>query len=199
MNKSTIIEHALDLLGEHDYLRHSGTERVSDSHYTSTVRECLSAHHWSFARACVTLSPSSENTFTLPADCLRIKFVRYPNSTRRIPSWQLINRSIITPDTSSISLTYTQDITLHSAEIPDSSPHFTQFVIHTLASRLAPTICGTDPGVAIAKDLLARAAEYKHLALVIDRQQDSSNDQDLAGSYIRTNLLSAQQIKQFCK
>lgn len=180
MDKATVIEQALDLLGQHAYIANSGTESVVDKQYNHVLRECVSSHHWSFARRKVTLTCEKDGTFTLPLDCLRIKSVNRADSTapylERLDFWQLYDRTIEAPEQQQLILVYTEDYTATGRDLPDSAPHFCQYAIHTLASRIAPTICGA-AGIELAQMLLQRATEYKSAALIHDRQQDNSNDQ----------------------
>lgn len=182
MDKATVIEHALDLLGEHDFADNSTTHAIAQRHYNTTMRECCAAHHWSFARRTRTLTATTADTFTLPIDSLRIKAVNISTTTtpypQPLPHWQLNGRTITAPGQQTISLTYTADITASGNEIPDAAPLFQQYVIHLLASRLAPTICGTERGIQLAQYLISLANQYKHDALVADAQQDNSNDQN---------------------
>lgn len=180
MDKATTISHALDLIGHHDYENSSGTESICAQHFVSVVRECGARHHWAFARKIATLSPNEDGSYSLPIDCLRIKHLYSDHHAHRIPSWQLVGRTLLIDNPPHIvTLLYTADLTVIGAEIPDSAPLFQQYVIHVLASRIAPTICGADQGLNLAQNLLARAESYREQALVIDRQQDGSNDQDL--------------------
>lgn len=202
MDKATIIEHALDLLGEHDFVAHSSTDAIATRHYISTMRECCAAHHWSFARRTRTLTPTTDHTFTLPRDCVRIKSVDltepgtpYP---RRVPHWQLIGRTIIA-DQPGIALTYTADFTVDGQEPPDTAPLFTQYIIHLLAARIAPTICGAERGIQIANNLQAIAHQYKQEAITADRQQDGSNDQDHYTQTVAESRRAQRELRKYIR
>ena len=202
MDKATTIEHALDLLGEHDFIDNSGTQSIAMRHYAATLRECCSAHHWSFARRSRVLIPTEENKFTLPIDCLRVKGVFRTDTEMpypvRVPHWQLIGRTIYA-EQESIRLVYTADFTASGEEIPDAAPLFQQYVIHTLASRLAPTICGAERGVQLANNLMQIAAAYKHDALVTDRQQDGSNDQNHFAEAVEAMRENARTLRKYIR
>ena len=201
MDKATVIEHALDLLGEHDFAENSSTHSIAMRHYNTTLRECCAAHHWSFARRTRTLAESDHgsNTFHLPVDCLRIKHLCEPNTDtpypRRVNHWQLNGRTITASGYDSLTLTYTADFTASGEELPDAAPLFQQYAIHLLASRLAPTICGTERGVQLAQYLIGVANQYRHDAMVADAQQDNSNDQN----YLPRILMDTENLNNYIR
>ncbi len=182
MDKSTVCQHALALLGETNYEKHTAPKSACDMAYYDVVRFANNAAHWSFARERRTLTSMSGNTastvrcYHLPADCLKIIAVVDTHTGSKIPNWQLYASriEISSAYADSVDLIYTSDLLTTQADLPDHAPDFCQYVIHMLAARIAPTITGQ---LEIATMLEQKAAYLLAQAIYKDARQAGSNDQ----------------------
>lgn len=179
MDKLTAQQAALDVLGDYT-LQPRTTQMIAlDRHYASTLRFCVAQSNWSFARRVKHITPNQDGTFTIPLDCLILREVRDADG-RKLPRWQLVDRTIITEDApSSLRVTYTTDYTIsENGEVPDSAPTFAQYFVTLLAARVTPSIMGGEEySMQLAMSLEQKANAYRLRAITQDRMQDASNDQ----------------------
>lgn len=182
MDKSTVCQHALSLLGEINFEKYTAPASICDLAYADAVRYANNAAHWSFARARRTLlpmAPPSSNgirCYLLPADCLKIISVTDTATGCKIPKWELYaGRIEIHHQTAeTVNLTYTSDLLAAQANLPDQAPDFCQYVIHLLAARIAPTITGQ---LEVATMFEQKAAMLLAQAIYKDARQHGSADQ----------------------
>ena len=173
MDKITLFEQSLHILGDREYKRESPTGRECDLWFPTILKEALNFGAWSFATQRRTLPPSSPGIYHLPEDCLRPLRINHS-------SFELIGRDIHllttyqpTPD-EGLELTYISD-SLGKAEIlPDSQPLFLRGLSLLLAARMAPKITG-QPQFAFTLEEAANAALAE--ALHQDALSQHSNDQ----------------------
>lgn len=172
MDKLTIFNSALSLIGAGRYEPASGPQQPIDLHYPQVLREASCRYNWSFTRRVRAIDPLEDGTYPLPPDCLSVLYFRQKDGNRR-PSWIVTEgRRIHTDITGTANLVYTTDI-IHSAqELPDSQPEFCQGVICLLASRIAREITSSTQEA----DRLANESE-KHFmrAITHDAQAEASN------------------------
>ena len=193
MNRSSVYQSALNLLGEVNYKKHTGTDGICYQCYPDAVRYANAMGNWSFARQKRVLAPLGKAaadgiyTYTLPADCLRVLEVRDTATQNKVRHFELYGRTLEVTDHSSenITLVYISDLLACSDEIPDENPLFCQYVIHLLAARIAPTITGN---VALTQQLEAQAHQLYYQALAQDRQQTRSNDQHPLKTILAGNI-----------
>lgn len=193
MNRTSVYEHALRLLGEVNYKKHTATDGVCTQLYPDTVRLANSVANWSFARAKRTLAPLASNTtdgihaYTLPADCLRVIEVRDTASQKKVPHYSIYGRTLETENHNSgnITLIYTSDLLACREDLPDQAPLFCEYVIHLLAAKIAPSITGN---MQLTAQLQSQATELMYQALTQDRQQARSNDQHPLTNLLANNI-----------
>lgn len=192
MDKSTACQHALALLGETNFEKHTAPKSACDIAYTDVVRYANNAHHWSFARQKRTLTPIGADpaahfkNYRIPADCLKIISLTNPETNAKIPSWQIFSGIIEIPSSSldTVTLTYTSDLLSAQTDLPEQAPDFCQYVIHLLAARIAPSITGQ---IEIANLMEQKAAVILAQAIYKDARQSGSNDQAPLTSDILTH------------
>lgn len=194
MNRITVYEHALQLLGEAKYKQHTGTDGICARCYPDAVRLANSMANWSFARAKRELVPLAANSrdgircYNLPADCLRVLEVRDTVSGRKVNHYSIYGRSVEVERHSSenITLIYTTDLLACRDELPDEAPMFCEYVIRLLAAKICPTVTGN---LQLASQLNAEALQYMNQAITADRQQARSNDQHPLAGLLNNNIL----------
>lgn len=196
MDKSTACQHALALIGELNFERHTAPKSACDIAYADVVRFANNAAHWSFARERRTLSPMATPTgkyraYLLPADCLKVISVTDTATGAKIPHWQLYSGRIEIQSeiTDTVDLTYTSDLLAAQQQLPDHAPDFCQYVIHLLAARIAPTITGQ---IELANMLEQKAALLLSQAIYQDARQHASNDQAPLTADLSTHVRSAE-------
>lgn len=194
MNRTTVYEHALRLLGEVNFKKHTATDGVCVQLYPDVVRFANAIGNWSFARNKRTLAPlaSTANdgvyTYTLPADCLRVLKVLDTASMKKVRKFSIYGRTLEIEGhpSSNITIIYTSDLLACREDLPDEAPLFCQYVIHLLAAKIAPSITGN---MQLTAQLNAEATQLMHQALTQDRQQARSNDQHPLESIVANNIL----------
>lgn len=193
MDKSTVCQHALALLGETNYEKHTAPKSVCDMAYPDVVRYANNAAHWSFARNRRTLTPMAAPSingircYLIPADCLKIISITDTASGFKIPHWTIYadRIEIHSQIADTVDLVYTSDLLATQADLPDHAPDFCQYVIHMLAARIAPTITGQ---LEIATMFEQKAAVYLAQAIYKDARQSGSNDQAPAISSLSSHV-----------
>lgn len=179
MDKTTVQQYALDLLGNRTLRKETASYEALQRHYDTTIRFCCEQSDWSFARRVAILRAEADGTFLLPIDCLRMRELRIRGTIKKLPSWKLIGRRIHPehPCATELELTYTCDYTLtEGQELPDSSPTFCRYVITLLAARIAPSVVG-ELALELAPQLEAQANAMRLQAIAYDMSQSHSNDQ----------------------
>lgn len=183
MDKASACQHALALLGEINFEKHSAPDSLCWLLFPDIVRYANNATHWSFARSRRRLSPlappsqrSEVRAFRLPADCLKIISVINPESNSKIPNWDIYSGVLEVSSSSvdSVELIYTSDLLSSQRDLPDQAPDFCQYVIHMLAARLAPSITGQ---MELASMLEQKANSILATAIYKDARQTDSADQ----------------------
>lgn len=195
MNRTTVYEHALRLLGEVNYKKHTATDGVCVQMYPDAVRFANAIANWSFARTKRTLAPLAKKatdgvyTYNLPADCLRVIKVLDTASQKKVRHFSIYGRTLEVEGhgSSSITLIYTSDLLACREDLPDEAPIFCEYVIHLLAAKIAPSITGN---IQLTAQLNAEATQLMHQALVQDRQQARSNDQHPLKAILENNVFA---------
>lgn len=194
MNRTTVYTHALNLLGEVNYKKHTAVDGVCAREYPDAVRLANSMANWSFARTKRVLAPLSTKShdgifcYNLPADCLRVLEVRDTVNQTKVRHYSIYGRTLEVDGhpTDNITLVYTSDLLACREDLPDEAPLFCQYVIHLLAAKIAPTVTGN---LQLASQLTAEAQAYMHQALTADRQQARSNDQHPLKGLLENNII----------
>lgn len=196
MDKSTACQHALALLGELNFEKHTAPKSACDMAYADVVRFANNAAHWSFARERRTLSPMATPTgkyraYLLPADCLKIISLTDTATGTKIPNWELYAGRIEIKSESidTVDLTYTSDLLAAQQHLPDQAPDFCQYVIHLLAARIAPTITGQ---IELATHMEQKASYHLAQAIYQDARQHGSNDQAPLTADLSTHVRPAE-------
>lgn len=195
MNRTTVYEHALRLLGEVNYKKHTATDGVCVQLYPDVVRFANAIANWSFARTKRTLAPLGSTatdgiyTYTLPADCLRVLKVLDTATSKKVRHFSIYGRTLEVEGhpSSNITLVYISDLLACREDLPDEAPIFCQYVIHLLAAKIAPSITGN---MQLTAQLNAEATQLMHQALTQDRQQARSNDQHPMAAIMDNNILN---------
>lgn len=195
MNRTSVYEQALRLLGEVNYKKHTATDGVCTQLYPDTVRLANAIANWSFARTKRTLAPLAAptgdriHTYTLPADCLRVIEVRDTATQNKVPHYSIYGRTLEVENhhSGNITLIYTSDLLACSEDLPDQAPLFCQYVIHLLAAKIAPSITGN---MQLTAQLNQEATRLMYDALTQDRQQTRSNDQHPLTNILQNNILT---------
>lgn len=186
MDKITLFEQALHILGDREYVRDSPTGRECDLWFPSVLTEALNYGSWSFAARRRILYPSPDGSFPLPEDCLRP--LRLNHS-----SYELIGRDIHlntrfapTPERG-LELTYISDSLGKAELLPDSQPLFLRGVSLLLAARMASKLTG-QPQLAFTLEEAANAALAE--ALHKDTLAQHSNDQHPMERILQSSILN---------
>ena len=199
MNRTTVYTHALHLLGEVNYKKHTATDGVCAREYPDAVRLANSIANWSFARTKRVLAPLSAKStdgvyaYNLPADCLRVLEVRDTATQMKVRHFSIYGRILEVDGHSSdnVTLIYTSDLLACREDLPDEAPMFCQYVIYLLAAKIAPAVTGN---IQLAAQLNAEATQRMHQALTADRQQARSNDQHPLDRLLNSNILAGSHI-----
>ena len=126
MDKVTLFEQSLHILGDREYKRESPTGRECDLWFPIVLAEALNFGSWSFATLRRILPPVSPGVYRLPEDCLRPLKINHS-------SFELIGRDILLHTTyqpepdNGLELTYITNA-LGKAEILPDSPLPARFV-----------------------------------------------------------------------
>lgn len=173
MDKVTLFEQSLHIIGDREYKRDSPTGRECDLWFPAVLSEALNFGAWSFATRRRILDASSSGVYPLPEDCLRPLKINHS-------SFELIGRDIhlhVTyqpvPD-QGLELTYITNALARAEALPDSQPLFLRGLSLLLAARMAPKITG-QPQLAFTLEEAANSALAE--ALHMDALSQHSNDQ----------------------
>lgn len=194
MNRTTVYTHALNLLGEINYKKHTATDGVCVREYPDAVRLANSIANWSFARTKRVLAPLAPKNadgifaYNLPADCLRVLEVRDTATQIKVRYYSIFGRilEVYGHSSDNITLVYTSDLLACREDLPDEAPQFCEYVIYLLAAKIAPTVTGN---IQLAAQLNAEATQRMHAALTADRQQARSNDQHPLKGLLENNII----------
>ena len=193
MDKLTIYNRALSLISAAPYQQQTGVQHPCDLWYSHALLKANERADWAFARRRVTLHQNPQQTnnqspivnsqssivntssFTLPADCLKIRNVYYPGTRTKTSRRETYGRTLVTEITPTVDLDYTTNIVATMQELPDAEPSFCQAVIYLLAALIAPEIKG--PGTQEHERYLSLFEQEIQNAMYLDRKQTDSNDQ----------------------
>ena len=171
MDKSTVCNMALRLIGEHEYVAGTPGYESTELFFPQCYRELLAAHNWSFARRRKELQANERGEYELPPDCLRIVEVRGVSRWRKYGRMLRPENQDVHPE---IELIYTSSSLANRGEVPEEVPEFVRALVTRLAAYVAVPICN-DPQR--AQGLMREAREQCYQAMTHDTQQDNSNDQ----------------------
>ncbi len=203
MDKGTVIQRALEKLGEREYVEKTATEDPVRRAYDIVVRRCNGRYKWSFARVVGRRVKVQEREgkhwkkgyyVELPDDCLLVEsltdgsgekvrhseFCIEPEERKRIVLVEGVEKE------SDLYLNYTADIVTLGGVLPDSAPYFCEGVICELAAELAISVVSSGDLAAAYK---AEARENLQRAMDIDARQWKSNDQHPMREILRSNIL----------
>lgn len=172
MDKSTVCNMALRLLGEHEYVSGTPGHAACELFFAQVYKEVLSAGYWTFARRRVRLHADGDSKYPLPHDCLNIERLD------GMMHWAVCGDCVVPNNrwdvVDEVWVTYTSSTLANRAEVPDRNAAF----IRALVCHLAAACC-----VPVTNDERRRQAleqEYQiwlTTALTQDAKQDNSNDQ----------------------
>ena len=174
MDRPTLCNRALMLLGEFEYTGGTPHAAACDALVAPCLRELLAQFDWSFARKRAVLVDVGEG-WRLPDDCLRIV------EMRGLKNWRKYGRLVQSegwqrPADGVVECVYTSNELAGTGELPDEiQPEFTKAVVYWLASNLAVPVTN-DHRLRVQLEEEGRA--WLEKAATHDVQQDSSNDQD---------------------
>lgn len=187
MDKTTLFNLSLSLVGESRYVAESGVVSPCELWFSTVLREAAVRHNWSFSRKLVKLSRQQDGTYHLPDDCMNIMFFR--DDCGLCPArLTVIDRKIHTDMTGQATLVYQSSNIIDSQQLPDDSPEFCTGVAYLLAARIARTVTGTHDSAEFCESM----AEMQFLkAITRDAQQEASNKTDpfYVGTPKNTELL----------
>ena len=173
MDKVTLFEQSLHILGDREYKRESPTGRECDLWFPIVLAEALNFGSWSFATLRRILPPVSPGVYRLPEDCLRPLKINHS-------SFELIGRDILLHTTyqpepdNGLELTYITKALGKAEILPDSQPLVLRGLSLLLAARMAPKITG-QPQLSFTLEEAANSALAE--ALHKDSLAQHSNDQ----------------------
>lgn len=186
MDKVTLFEQSLHLLGDREYKRDSPAGRECDLWFPAVLREALNFGAWTFAARRRTLDAASPGIYPLPDDCLRPLHINHS-------AFELIGHDICLHTTfqpapeGGLELTYISDTFAAAEDLPDTSPLFLRGLTLLLAARMAPKITG-QLQLSLTLEEAARAALAE--ALHQDALAQHSNDQHPLERILTLSLLN---------
>ena len=203
MDRGTVIQRALEKLGEREYVEGTATEDPVRRAYDIVVRRCNGRYKWSFARVVGRILEVKERDeegwgrgyyVELPEDCLMVESlmterrekVRHsafgiePETRKRVVYVEGVGKG------SKLYLDYIADIITLGGVLPDCAPFFCEGVVCELAGELAISIVSNADLAAAYK---AEARENLQRAMDIDARQWKSNDQHPMRDIMRSNIL----------
>lgn len=175
MDKTTLFNMALSLLGESRYVEQAGVQHPCELWYPTVMREAGVRHNWSFSRRITTLDRQPDGTYHLPPDCMNILFFRDASSNARPASVTVTGRKIHTDLRGKATLVYQTDCVATMQELPNDSPEFCTAVAYLLAARISRRVTGGYESAQFCEEM----AEMQFLkAITRDAQQEASNKTD---------------------
>ena len=179
MDKASVFNAALSMLGDYEYRERAGTQHPCDRWYPLVLRQANARYNWSFAAVEKNLTPvhtnAEQSVFEYPRDCLSYTRVTNLDTGRRADNPRRIGCFIHTEPCTGIRLTYTSNCLETMQHLPDDMPEYCLAVIELLAARIAPVITG-DPSLAPRFESLAE--QHFMQAVTRDAQQLASNKQN---------------------
>ena len=175
MDKTTLFNQALSLIGAGRYQQGSGVQSPCELWLPLVLREATVRHNWSFARRVTTITPEADGTYHLPADCMNPLYFRDPTTGALPARYIVIGRHIHTDHTGPARLIYQSDAIATHQELPDSSPEFCTAVAYLLAARISRECTGTHDAAAHCEQMAEIQFEK---AITRDAQADASNKAD---------------------
>lgn len=174
MDKTTVFNLALSLIGESRYVADSGVVNPCELWFPTVLREAGVRHNWTFTRKITTLTRQTDGTYHLPSDCMNIMYLR-DSSGMRPSRLTVIDRKCHTDLSGVATLVYQSSSIIDSQELPDDSPEFCTGVAYLLAARIARAVTGTHDSAEFCEQM----AEVQFLkAITRDAQQEASNKTD---------------------
>lgn len=173
MDKATLFEQSLHILGDREYKRDSPTGRECDLWFPTVLMEALNYGSWSFATLRRFLPPSPTGIYPLPEDCLRPLKINH-SSFELVGREIYLNTSFHPAPSKGLELTYITSSLGKAEQLPDSQPLFLRGLSLLLAARMAPKITG-QPQLAFSLEEAAHASLAE--ALHKDALAQHSNDQ----------------------
>ena len=203
MDRGTVIQRALEKLGEREYVEETATEDPVRRAYDVVVRRCNARFKWSFCRVTgreLGVKERDEEGWRrgyyveLPDDCMVVEAVRResgekvrhsefgidPERRQRVVFVEGVGKD------SKLYLDYIADIVTLGGVLPDSAPYFCEGVICELAGELAISIVSNAELAAAYK---AEARENLQRAIDMDARQWKSNDQHPLRGIMERNIL----------
>lgn len=170
MDKSTVCNMALRMIGEHEYVSDTPAYEACELYFPLCYKELLAGHDWSFARRRSVLKKNEEGEYPLPADCLRIVEVQ------GVRTWRKYGRMLRTEHETrgDVVLIYTTSSPANRGEVPEEVPEFVRALVLRLAASIAVPVSGDQR---VAQGLMQESKNQMYLAMTHDTQQDNSNDQ----------------------
>lgn len=199
---------ALNLIGESKYAADRPGYEACDVFFKNLYTELLSKHDWSFARRIRELPPivpeelrkvdengdlvkepdsSSPVCWRLPVDCLRVV------EMRGIKNWRIYGRDVYCegekpPTGASIECIYTSSSLSDDGQLPEIARGFVSILVYRLAACLAAAV-KNDQSLSLQFVQLAQDAFQS--AIVLDTQQDNSNDQHPLQEILSRNIFNS--------
>ena len=185
MDRPTLCNRALALLGELEYTGGTPHQAACDAAVKPALLELLAQYDWSFARKRAVLADTGEG-WRLPDDCLRIV------ELQGLRNWRKYGRLVqaeprALPPSGRVVAVYTSNELALTGELPDDvQPEFTQAVVYWLAGKLAVPV-RNDHQLRVQLEQEARV--WLDRAATHDIQQDNSNDQDPLGRMLGMRVI----------
>lgn len=185
MDKATVCNMALRLLGEHEYVPGTPGHDACELFFAQVYKEVLSAGYWTFARRKVKLTQDAQGRYPLPHDCLNVE------GLSGVLHWGVYGDCIVPNNrwdvVDEVWVTYTSSTLANREEVPDRNAAF----IRALVCHLAAACC-----VAVTNDERRRQGleqEYQvwlNAAMTQDAKQDNSNDQHPLERIMKSSIVN---------
>lgn len=171
MDKASVCNMALKLVGEPLYVSGTPSGEACDVFFDVLYRELLARHDWSFARRRVELKRDGEG-WRVPPDCLRVV------ELEGLRNWRIYGGRIVeegdVQGSGRVVCVYTSSECADTGEVPERARVFARALALELAGSLAGAVAH-DRQLEVQYRGQARVALGE--AMVLDTQQDNSNDQ----------------------
>lgn len=187
MDKVTVWNQALALLGDREYIVGTPSARAVDQWWPSVLREALMLGAWSWAKKRKSIAENTDEndkpngTFTIPDDCIRLLKVgadAYSIIGREIVVERLGNYGGIRDirnASGKVLIEYMSDDFARQEVMPDWNVLFTKGVVLMLASKVAIKLSSD---INTAQGFEQLGMQWLKQALWEDVVQSQSNDQD---------------------
>lgn len=170
MDKASLCNMALGLVGESEYVADSKEWRACELYLPLVYGELLAVHDWSFARRYKVLE-AGEFGYALPDDCLRVV------ELSGLDNWRICGRHVRNEGEGAqgeVAIFYVSNSLSRRGDVPDTQPRFARALYTRLGACLAVPVAG-DQNLrgALEQEAQMLLAE----AVTDDVRQDGSNDQ----------------------